>query len=56
MQGHINSYIVYGNHCKGVGETGETCEPLIKVYALEAIPAGQELLLDYGGDYFEGEY
>ena len=56
VQGTFNCKLVYGKPCKGKGDTGIECEPLVNVYALKAIPAGQELLLDYGTDYFEGEY
>eukprot|EP01116_Phalansterium_solitarium_P008842 TRINITY_DN2280_c0_g1_i1.p1 TRINITY_DN2280_c0_g1~~TRINITY_DN2280_c0_g1_i1.p1 ORF type:complete len:695 (-),score=175.44 TRINITY_DN2280_c0_g1_i1:6-2090(-) len=33
-----------------------TCLPIICLVALEDIPAGSELLLDYGGDYWESDH
>ena len=55
MQGNINCLLVFGTAQLVDEESMHTSEPLVKVYALEDIPAGTELLLDYGPDYFLDE-
>ena len=55
VQGHINCSLAFGSATMEEGMSMTHSEPLVQVVALEDIPAGVELLLDYGPDYFEDD-
>ena len=52
MQGQINCQIVIGQYQRDAGTEVGKSESLIKVFATEDIEKGQELLMEYGPDYF----